>query len=178
MTTAPTATTLRTCGLLLAVAACLGTSAALADDATPASRPTTDQADATMNRLLGPASTAPATRRDPAASQPAPADRTPAATVAPNAAPKRLLREGTFLVDRMGHVRETETGDYEFVFAADNATAAAADPPMRLVPNLNLMAIDSQSIGTERRRYRVTGRVTEYRGRNYLILEKVVFLDD
>ena len=161
----------------VALAAVLGGTSALAEpDA--ASRPATtqagDDADATLDRLLGQAGSRP--RSDAAPRREAtPNDPT---AVAPDASPGRLLREGTFLVDRVGHVRETDAGDLEFVFAADNAAAAAADPPMQLVPNLNLMAIDSQPRGREGRRYRVTGRVTEYRGRNYLILEKVVFLDN
>lgn len=155
--------------------ACVGPTVALAQNP-PAttSRPTTERADDALDRLLGPRLQRPAT--DAAAATRS--DSAARTGVAPDAAPARLLREGTFLVDRVGHVRETDSGDLEFVFAADNATAASADAPMRLVPNLNLMAIDGQPLGREGRRYRVTGRVTEYRGRNYLILDKVVFLDD
>ena len=47
---------------------------------------------------------------------------------------------------------------------------------MLLIPNLNLMAVERTLEAGASRRFRVTGRVTEYRGRTYLLLEKVIFL--
>ena len=154
----------------------------------PATRPATQQdpADAVLDRLLG---DRPAT----AASQPRDGQRldgggmggaTDLSTghgpdaVAPDTRAQRLVREGTFVIDRVGRARPSRDGrGLEFVFAADGANpAAAGDPPMILVPNLNLMALESALRADPDRRFRVTGRVTEYRGRNHLALEKVVVL--
>ena len=98
------------------------------------------------------------------------------ASVAPDTPAQALVREGTYVIDRAGtvHPSDDQRG-LEFVFAADGEQrAAAVDPPMLLLPNLNLMAVESVIRSTPDRRFRVTGRVTEYRGRNYLLLQKVV----
>ena len=154
----------------------------------PATRPTTrpasqDPADAVLDRLLGeqpaPTTQSPGEERLDGGGMGGATDRSSGSgpdAVAPNTRPQRLVREGTFVVDRAGRVRPSRDGrGLEFVFAADGANpAAAADPPMVLVPNLNLMAIESGLRDDPDRRFRVTGRVTEYRGRNHLVLEKVV----
>jgi hypothetical protein len=91
----------------------------------------------------------------------------------------RLLREGSFVVDRVGQVRRTDDGQFVFGFQSTGpgVPAADAESPMTLVPNLNLMAVESALRSNPYHSFRVTGRVTEYRGRNHLILEKVVVLD-
>jgi hypothetical protein len=98
------------------------------------------------------------------------------ASVAPDTPPQRLVREGTYIIDRLGTVRPSnDQRGLEFVFAADGeGRNAAVDAPMLLLPNLNLVAVESVIRTEPDRRLRVTGRVTEYRGRNYLLLEKVV----
>ncbi len=175
-------------GALLAMAAGVGASSTAQDTrpSTQSSPPTTsdtDPADAILDRLLGPTvpstgpSTAPATAPDLSGQFDATSGNGPQA-VAPDTKPQRLLREGTFVIDRTGRVRQTDAGDLDFIFTADGSNReAAANPPMRLVANLNLMAIESALRSDPNRRFRITGRVTEYRGRNHLILEKVVLLD-
>ena len=160
---------------------------AIAQTQTPATTPstrTTDPADAVLDRLLEqdrPTATAPADRRlDPSEFSGALDRSTGAGTaaLAPDTRPQRLIREGSFVVDRIGYVRRAENGqDLVFVFAADGDTpASAVDPSMILLPNLNLMAVESALNGDPNRRFRVTGRVTEYRGRNHLMLDKVIVL--
>ena len=150
-----------------------------ADPATAAA--TTNPADAILDRLLTP----PATRPQ----RPLPAGglsgETNLATgsgpdaVAPDTRPQPLLREGTYVVDRPGYARRTQDGRVEFVFASDGSNPdAAGDPPMVLMPNLNLQALENAADGDPGRRFRVTGRVSEYRGRNHLLLEKVVAVRD
>ncbi len=148
----------------------------------PATTQTQDPADTVLDRLLErerPATGGEAARtlsgEDYAGRQDLASGRGPAA-VAPNTPPQRLVREGTYVIDRVGRVRHTNDG-LEFVFASDGVEpAAAGDPPMVLVPNLSLMAVESALRDDPDRRFRVTGRVTEYRGRNHLMLEKVVVL--
>lgn len=154
-------------------------------DETPTTR-VEDPADAVLDRLL-PGNSPPATREgestppngfDPGEFAGALDVTSGPAAVAPDVRPQRLLREGAFVIDRPGRVRRTESGELEFLFRADGSTpASAGDPPMILVPNLNLMAVESAVRRNPEQAFRVTGRVTEYRGRNHLILEKVVLVE-
>jgi hypothetical protein len=99
-------------------------------------------------------------------------------STAPGARQLSVLREGTFLVDRTGRLARSGDGHHwELVFEADGK--ALKDPPMILLPNLKLMAMETAVKNATRDvRFRVTGMVTEYNGRNYLLLEKVVVVPD
>jgi hypothetical protein len=101
-----------------------------------------------------------------------------AASVAPGAEQLQLLREGTYIIDRVGRIRKTADGlQAEFVFEADGK--ALRDPPVIVLPNLKLMAMESAAKSASRDlRFRITGMVTEYNGRNYLLLEKVVVIPE
>jgi hypothetical protein len=49
------------------------------------------------------------------------------------------------------------------------------DPPVIVLPNLKLMQMEQALKGTNRDlRFRITGMVTEYNGRNYILIEKAV----
>lgn len=100
------------------------------------------------------------------------------AAVAPGAEAQNVIREGSFIVDRTGRLTKTADGQqYEFTFEADGRNMK--DPPVVILPNLKLMAMESAVNSTSRDlQFRVTGMVTEYRGRNYLLLEKVVVVPD
>jgi hypothetical protein len=94
--------------------------------------------------------------------------------VAPNAPAVKLLREGSPIVDRVGRLTKSADGQqWELAFEADGKTMQ--DPPLIILPNLNLAAMESAVSGASRDlKFRVTGTVTEYKGRNYILLEKVV----
>lgn len=96
-----------------------------------------------------------------------------AGAVAPNAPKLNVLREGSYIVDRVGRlVKSGESQQWEFAFEADGQ--ALKDPPVVVLPNLKLMLMEDQLKETRRDlKFRVTGMVTEYRGRNYVLLEKV-----
>src|SRR5439155_10711531 len=99
-----------------------------------------------------------------------PADRTTGASaVAPGAQQLNVVREGTFIVDRTGRLTKTADGQqYEFTFDADGRTMK--DPPVVILPNLKLMAMENAVSGSNRDlHFRITGMVTEYRGRNYVL---------
>jgi hypothetical protein len=100
------------------------------------------------------------------------------ASVAPGAEPMNVLREGTFLIDRTGRLtRDPDGQQCEFTFDADGR--ALRDPPVIILPNLKLMAMETAVSAANRDlRFRVTGMVTEYRGRNCVLLEKVVVVPD
>jgi hypothetical protein len=99
--------------------------------------------------------------------------------VSPNGATGRILREGSEIIDRVGRLQKSPeaNGWSEFVFESDGHTLR--DPPMIVIPNLKLTLMETQAEKVSRDlRFRVTGTVTEYHGRNYLLLEKVVVVDD
>jgi hypothetical protein len=99
-------------------------------------------------------------------------------SVAPGAPTLHLLREGTYLVDRVGRLNRTDDGSYaQITFDSDGK--AMQDPPVLILPNMKLMAMENAVTSTNRDlRFRITGVVTEYRGRNYVMLEKVVVVPD
>jgi hypothetical protein len=54
-----------------------------------------------------------------------------------------------------------------------------ADPPMIIVPNLKLQTMEAVLAGrTTDVHFRISGMVTEYKGRNYILLDKAVVLAD
>jgi hypothetical protein len=98
--------------------------------------------------------------------------------VAPGAPTLPVVREGTFVIDRVGRLTRAADGHgWELTFDSDGRSMQ--DPPMVLLPNLKLMQME-EAVKTASRdlRFRVTGMVTEYRGRNYMLLEKVVIVPD
>jgi hypothetical protein len=97
---------------------------------------------------------------------------------APNAPTVPLLREGTFIVDRTGRLSHSgENGASEFVFDSDGRTLR--DPPLIILPNSKLMQMEDAAKSANRDfRFRITGIVTEYRGRNAILIEKVVVVPD
>jgi len=148
----------------------------------PATRPATQpaaapvSADQMLSRMLKPQGSV-AKVLQPAAEVATDKTSGPGA-VAPNAPPVHLMKEGDKVVDRTGRLTSSADGQrMEFVFDSDGR--AMRDPPMVLIPNLSLMAMEN-AVGSSSRdlRFRVTGTVTEYKGRNYLLLEKVMVVAD
>ena len=101
-------------------------------------------------------------------------DATAEKAVAPGAQPIRLRREGTTINDVVGRLTRSADGQqWELSLEADGR--AMQDPPLIILPNLNLGAMESAVNSASRDlRFRVTGVVTEYKGRNYILLEKVI----
>lgn len=173
---------------LLATLLCTA-GAALAQTPTPAPTPATPAAPVTktepkpepkpeqvikdLEKSAPPApTTTPAPR--PAASpagNPAPASPLTTAPTAPAPAatlPGKLVREGTFITSRRGRVIRAGSGEWMFHF--DQASAAPAEPPMILMPSMNLMAIEKLAErGGESLTFRVSGQVFVYHGKNYLL---------
>jgi hypothetical protein len=101
------------------------------------------------------------------------------AAVAPGAPQINLRREGSYVVDRTARLTRggTDGQQSELTFDADGQ--AMKDPPMIILPNLKLMQMENAvTEGAKDMRFKVTGLVTEYKGRNYILLEKVVAVPD
>jgi hypothetical protein len=98
--------------------------------------------------------------------------------VAPSPPQPTLIREGSYLVDRVGRLNKTSDGQqWEVTFEADGRTMK--DPPMLILPNLKLAAMEQAVTAASRDvRFRITGMVTEYKGKNYLLLEKVLAIPE
>jgi hypothetical protein len=100
------------------------------------------------------------------------------AAIAPGAPTLNVMREGSFIVKRVGRLTHSADGQQmEFTFDADRK--AMKDPPVVILPNLKLMQMENAIVGSSRDlRFRVSGVVTEYKGRNYVLLDQVVVVPD
>jgi len=155
---------------------------AIGQSKTPATRPANAatapgdmrymSSDQVFEQMLKP-STRPSKQLAPLPEQAVQDSKSAGGAVKPNAPPVVEVREGTMIVDRLGRISHTEAGQAEFSFESDGK--ALRYPPMLLLPNLTLNQIEDQITASNRDlRLRVTGVDTEYKGRNYLLLEKVI----
>ena len=104
-------------------------------------------------------------------------DQTSKNAIAPKTETQNLVREGSFVINRAGRLTRTPDGQFEFTYDADGA--ALKDPPMVILPNLKLTQME-MAVKTNSRdlKFRVSGMVTEYNGRNYVLLEEVLVVQD
>jgi hypothetical protein len=138
-------------------------------------QPSTPSAQQVANQLLSasptdkPLASATGSRTDATSGSGAAAPAAPVVTV---------LREGSFVVNRVGRLTRSADGQQmEFTFDSDGKTMK--DPPLVILPNLKLMAMENAVTGSSRDlRFRISGTVTEYKGRNYILLDKVVVVPD
>ncbi|MGA3065795.1 MAG: hypothetical protein ABSF29_02995, partial [Tepidisphaeraceae bacterium] len=100
------------------------------------------------------------------------------AAVSPTAPVLSVVREGSQIIDRTGRLTHTPDGrQSEFTFDSDGS--ALQDAPLLILPNLKLESMENAVAGTNRDlHFRITGLVTEFRGRNCILLEKVVVIPD
>jgi len=144
--------------------------------ASDAASPATGSAEQLMNQMLKPPPPAPkplAPKLDPPVF-----DHNTGVGGVVKTPPIALHREGEFIFDRMGRLTHNADGSRaEFTFDSDGKTLK--DPPLVILPNLKLMQMeDIAKLNRHDMRFRVTGMITEYRGRNYLLLEKVLVPPD
>jgi hypothetical protein len=115
---------------------------------------------------------------------PAPAPATlPAAAplinaAAPHAPAAALLTEPGVISNRLGRlVRDAKTGVKLIAFDADGKRMA--DPPMGVIPCKFLTVMEDMSEdGNKPLKFKVSGEVTTYRGKNYLYLKSVEVVTD
>ena len=179
-------------GIVVALAATLAFAQSAQDRGTTTTRPSTNpstspatspspSADEVLGRMLKPRR--PGQQQELIVNEAPAADRTSGeGAVRPNAPVVTVMREGTPIVNRVGRLTPggagtSGTGQAEFTFDSDGQ--ALRDPPLIVLPNLKLMAMEEAVRGQARDlRFRVSGIVTEYRGRNYVLLEKVTVVQD
>lgn len=160
---------------LLVIAVVLGFASAGYAQTTQPSKPMS--ADQMLSKMLKPA-TEPGQPLPPAGGPPATDKTSGRGAVAPGAPAVTLRREGSYLVDQTGRLQRSADGQQmEFIFETDGKTLK--DPPVIILPSLKLMAMESAVKGANRDlRFRISGMLTEYNGRNYVLLEKVVVVPD
>lgn len=98
--------------------------------------------------------------------------------VGPTEPKTTLLMEGTLIYKRVGRLsKEAKSGQFLFTFDADGKDMR--DPPMLVLPSKTLGAMESLSEnGARPVRFQVTGEVTEYKGKNFLLVHAVLVLRD
>jgi hypothetical protein len=98
--------------------------------------------------------------------------------VAPNEPAAVRLREGQSIYNRTGRlVKDEKTGAMLFVFDADGNQMY--DPPMGVVPCRYLAVMeDASENGTKAVKFRISGEVTQYRGKNFLYIKFVQTVRD
>jgi hypothetical protein len=88
------------------------------------------------------------------------------------AAPEAQYREGTFLIDQSGRLTHNKKGDPVFVFEREGKTQQ-----LTLMANSNLAKMEDAAAGAGAQKvFKVTGMMTEYRGKNYLLVDRVVMI--
>ena len=97
--------------------------------------------------------------------------------VIPNAPTVNLRREDTYIIDATARLSRTKDNQPEVTFESDGK--ALRDPPMIILPNQTLARMeDSITAAGRDLKFRITGRITEYRGRNYILLERAAVISD
>jgi hypothetical protein len=97
--------------------------------------------------------------------------------VPPKAPVLTVLPEQSQIFDRVCRLNPSGEGDQEEL-TLDSDGAALQDPPLLTLPNLKLMDLERAAGDHHDTRFRITGVITEYRGRNYILLQKVVVMAD
>ncbi|MBK8266829.1 MAG: hypothetical protein IPK83_00345 [Planctomycetes bacterium] len=88
----------------------------------------------------------------------------------------KLLPDGSRLVDRPGRLAKEGDG---FVFSFESRGQGAPDRPIRLLPNRLLEDMEMYSENaTKSIVFIISGEITEYRGVNYLLLQKLLVRPD
>src|SRR4051812_11278911 len=155
---------------VVAVLPLLIAGSALAQTTRPTTRPVEPpNPDLMLRQLLSP-SRPNAKPLEPVNFPPEP-DQTSKMAVSPKVQAQNLVREGSYIIDRVARLTRTPEGQSEVTLEADGF--ALKDPPMIILPNLKLTAMETMVKNTSRDlRFQVSGMVTEYNGRNYILLEQ------
>jgi hypothetical protein len=139
---------------------------------------TGDSATRTMDRLLAPPPNSGVEL--PMVVDAVPVTRAPAvaAGVAPDTPPAKIVREGTHLINRLGRLNHTP-GGAEAILTFDTDGKTMGDPPMIIQPNLKLASMEGAVLGRAGDlHFRVSGTVMEYKGKNFILLDKAVAVAD
>lgn len=98
--------------------------------------------------------------------------------VIPEADRPYVRKEGDLIRQRVGRlVRDKEGKAWEFHYEADGKTLE--DPPMGVLPNGSLATMEATAKTANRDlRFRISGMVTLYGGRNYILIDRAEVVSD
>ncbi len=83
----------------------------------------------------------------------------------------RRLPEGYIVAGRGARVERD--GEW-YVFRLEQSEGLPNAPPLRVLPNSQHAVLDAMMTGSEGRSFLVTGRVTDFQGNNYLLIESLM----
>jgi hypothetical protein len=119
-----------------------------------------------LNEMLKPAAAA-----TPPTTRPGPTAALEPSGYVPKAASSNLLREGSEVIARTGHLKKSPEEPYP-LFVFDQQPNQPPIQPMLVLPNLQRMSMEDAASSTRQNpKFTVSGMVTEYRGKNYILLE-------
>jgi hypothetical protein len=87
-------------------------------------------------------------------------------TTRPSEIPAAQFGDGLLLTDLVGHLAHEKDGSAAFVFQFSGKTLR-----MPVLPNSYLARMESAAASDSSIRFRLTGRTTSYRGKNYLLIQ-------
>ncbi|GAF89489.1 unnamed protein product, partial [marine sediment metagenome] len=96
--------------------------------------------------------------------------------VDPKAKRPLLLRDGDLVSNRLGRLAKDAKGTLLFVYEADGAHLS--EPPLILLPCLKLEQMELLVAKQPNAKFTITGEVTVYHGKGYLLLRKVMLHRD
>ena len=96
--------------------------------------------------------------------------------VDPKAKLPLTVREGDVVINRMGRLGKDTKGTLLFVYEAD--ATDLSEPPLILLPCLKLEQMELLAAKKPNVKFMVTGEVTVYHGKGYLLLRKVMLHRD
>jgi hypothetical protein len=164
--------------LLVCVAALAQTPPTTRPAIAPTTRPSQRSAEDMLRQMLQPQNQQVQPLK-PIPNEPPPIDTTSGiAAVIPGASTQPTKPDGTPILDRVG--RLTRTADGKFLeLTLDSDGTDLQDAPMLLLPNHKLQQLeDLVNNSYADVRLRVSGDVTEYRGRNYLLITRWTQVQD
>lgn len=88
------------------------------------------------------------------------------------------LKDGYMIVDRVGRMIY-DRGDQKLIFVFEADGSNLAEPPIAIHPSQLLEVVERKiALSSRVLRFRVSGQVTRYRGRNFLLLRKMLTVKD
>ena len=86
------------------------------------------------------------------------------------------VREGDVVINRLGRLDTDSAGNPLFVYEADGT--ALSEPPLILLPCQGLEQMERLNQKSPDARFAVTGEVTVYHGKGYLLIRRVMLFRD
>ncbi|NIA07097.1 MAG: hypothetical protein GWP14_05600 [Actinobacteria bacterium] len=96
--------------------------------------------------------------------------------VDPKAKSPLIVREGDWVISRLGRFQQDSKGSPLFVYEADGT--ALTEPPLILLPSRKLELMEQLAKQRPEAKFLVTGEITAYHGKGYLLLRKVMLQRD